>query len=494
MAEISKITALDGTTYDLKDITARQNIPFGIVDSTSTATAFTATVPGITSLEDGTCMLLKNGVVTSASGFTININNLGAKPAYSNMSAATAETTLFNENYTMLFVYDSTRVEGGAWILYRGYNSNDNTIGYQLRTNSSKLKSSDACRYYKIFFTSADGTTFVPASATKTNNATAARAVNQRPINPFGSIIYYSTTTNFSAGTALSATAMWEQYTVTLGYSFNTTGAALTLTVDAPVYVKCAPQTDGSAIIDSTNPIVQSLPTTADRKIYIFLGLAYSATQIELNVHHPVYYHDGTGIKLWMGKEIKEYESKTAASGGTDVSLVTTGEKYTWNNKISNHIGVCSVAANVAEKTVQCTTITELIDYTFINVIFTYGNSLTNITLNVNNTGAKSVMVTFDGNTAESTLANMIWPSGIVTFMYLSNNWWLLNPNQMASTTNSGLMSSSDKSKLDNLNKFYLTDTTPASASSGDLWFIIEEEETIIPGQGDQNASEPSYP
>lgn len=27
------------------------------------------------------------------------------------------------------------------------------------------------------------------------------------------------------------------------------------------------------------------------------------------------------------------YESKTAVSGGTDVSLVTTGEKYDWNNK-----------------------------------------------------------------------------------------------------------------------------------------------------------------
>ena len=27
------------------------------------------------------------------------------------------------------------------------------------------------------------------------------------------------------------------------------------------------------------------------------------------------------------------YESKSAASGGTAVSLVTTGEKYTWNNK-----------------------------------------------------------------------------------------------------------------------------------------------------------------
>ena len=30
------------------------------------------------------------------------------------------------------------------------------------------------------------------------------------------------------------------------------------------------------------------------------------------------------------------YESKTAASGGTDLSLVTTGEKYAWNNKLSS--------------------------------------------------------------------------------------------------------------------------------------------------------------
>ena len=28
------------------------------------------------------------------------------------------------------------------------------------------------------------------------------------------------------------------------------------------------------------------------------------------------------------------YENKAAASGGTDASLVTTGEKYTWNNKV----------------------------------------------------------------------------------------------------------------------------------------------------------------
>lgn len=40
------------------------------------------------------------------------------------------------------------------------------------------------------------------------------------------------------------------------------------------------------------------------------------------------------------------YESKAAASGGTTVSLVTTGEKYTWNSKTSNTGTVTSVAAS----------------------------------------------------------------------------------------------------------------------------------------------------
>ena len=35
----------------------------------------------------------------------------------------------------------------------------------------------------------------------------------------------------------------------------------------------------------------------------------------------------------WAVPPDTTYESKAAASGGTDVSLVTTGEKYGWNNK-----------------------------------------------------------------------------------------------------------------------------------------------------------------
>lgn len=45
------------------------------------------------------------------------------------------------------------------------------------------------------------------------------------------------------------------------------------------------------------------------------------------------------------------YSSKTAASGGTDVSLVTTGEKYTWNNKSNLTIGTTATTAAAGNHT-----------------------------------------------------------------------------------------------------------------------------------------------
>lgn len=104
MPDLSSITLPDNNTYNFKDTVARASIPYATVDSTSTATVFTATVDGITSLYDGVTVMLHNGVVTSASGFTLNINGLGAKPCYNNMTNATRETTIFNVAYTMLFV------------------------------------------------------------------------------------------------------------------------------------------------------------------------------------------------------------------------------------------------------------------------------------------------------------------------------------------------------------------------------------------------------
>ena len=302
------------------------SIPYGQCDSTSTATVFTATVPGVTELRDGVCMWLKNGVVNSAANFTININNLGAKPVYSNMAAATRDTTLWNANYTMFFVYDSTRVEGGCWILYRGWNSDTNTIGYQIRTNSQSLPMSSVVYRYRLLFTSADGTHYVPANNSTSTNAASSRTVCQDKINPFGSIFYYSATASVAANTRPAATTLWEQFAIVLGYSFNNTGAALTLTSWKPVYIKAAPQSDGSAIIDSTTPYVQDLPTTEDGKIYIFLGVAYSATNIELQLDHPVYWFKGGAVRPYPEQP-------------SDSTLSSTSTNPIQNQAVYNAIG-----------------------------------------------------------------------------------------------------------------------------------------------------------
>lgn len=313
----------DSTNYALGasaggNAVTSNGILYGQVDSTSTATVFTAQIEGVTSYYDGLAVMLRNNKVTSTTNFTININGLGAKPCYNSMATGATpsrDTTIFNANYTMLFVYSETLVSGGAWICYRGYNSDNNTIGYQLRTNSTVMTVTDTARYYKLYFTSADGTQWVPASVNSTNNATAARPVNQRPINPFGRIVYTSANTNYTAGSNLAATTMWTQYALVLGYSFNRTGAALNLTVKKPVYVKCAPQSDGTAIMDADIPIVQDLPTTEDGKIYIYLGIAYDATHIELFEQHPVYYYKDGAIRPWTNQV-------TSGGGGGAVDSV----------------------------------------------------------------------------------------------------------------------------------------------------------------------------
>ena len=151
--------------------------------------------------------------------------------------------------------------------------------------------------------------------------STAARAVNQRPIDPFGEIVYYGTTTAIEANANVTAAQLWQQYTMTLGYAFNRTGAALVLPYPSPIYIKCAPQSDGSAIIDADNPYVFTLPSTEDGKIYIYLGRTYSATAIEMTMNHPVYYYKGGAVRLWTNEQ-SDMPSVTSADEGKVLMVV----------------------------------------------------------------------------------------------------------------------------------------------------------------------------
>ena len=299
-------------------------IPFGKLDGTSTATVMTAQVSGITELKSGVCMWLTNGVVTGGSNFTLNINSLGAKPVYQSQAAAGRVSSVFNVNYTALMIYNEDRVAGGCWDYVYGYDSNTNTVAYQVRTQNTTLPMDSITYRYRLLFQSPDGTKFIPANNSNSTNATASRTVIQTPIDPFGLIVYYGTTASVAAGARPNSSYLWQQFNdISIGYSFNNTGAAATMTQWEPLYLKCTPQSDGSAIIDSTTPYVQALPTTEDGKIYIFLGTTASATTFMLTLEHPVYHYKGGHVRLWTNADVG-VTSVNGSTGAVTLSIPST--------------------------------------------------------------------------------------------------------------------------------------------------------------------------
>lgn len=165
------------------------------------------------------------------------------------------------------------------------------STAYQVRRDSASLVASDSSGFYRLWFTSVDGTMYVPINKDTSSSYSTSKTINTRPINPFGMIFIY--TSAGSSGSKLRASYSWTQARVLIGYSY-----VLSLTVNKPVYLKCSPQNDGGVVIQN---IVQTLPADSDGFVYIFLGIASNSSELELCLNHPVYYHDGTGIRLWTG-------------------------------------------------------------------------------------------------------------------------------------------------------------------------------------------------
>ena len=126
MANISTVKLTDNVKRGIRAVA----IPFGELNASSTSSAMSATVDGIFELVDGVCCYIKNGRVTSANSFTLEINGLGAKPVYSTLASASRPAVPFKQEYTMLFVYNSSRITGGCWDMYLGIDTTDATSAY----------------------------------------------------------------------------------------------------------------------------------------------------------------------------------------------------------------------------------------------------------------------------------------------------------------------------------------------------------------------------
>lgn len=70
----------------------------------------------------------------------------------------------------------------------------------------------------------------------------------------------------------------------------------------------------------------------------------------------------GSGNDIIIAAKDTTYSSKAAASGGTDVSLVTTGEKYIWNNKLDkSQVGYLDLNSSAPAGTLNDTQYAEVL-------------------------------------------------------------------------------------------------------------------------------------
>ena len=231
-------------------------------------------------------------------------------------------------------------------------------VGYQLRTNDIAVPASDTCGPYRLWFTSADGTKMVPINTDRTNSSAATKTLNTRPIDPFGRIMYYDYYA--TADTGLTTNGQWDQYSLAIAYSY-----VKALTNKLPVYLKCTPQSNGSAVMAD---VVQALPSTNDGYIYIFLGMAYSTTKMELLTYHPVYWHDGTGIRLWTGAE--------SGGGGMVITVTQTSSGPSLVYTLDKTVGeITSALSEGVSPLFSFTDGTGLRYYGMDNALFTSSNS-----------------------------------------------------------------------------------------------------------------------
>jgi hypothetical protein len=263
----------------------------------------------------GTTIVVKFTYTNTAANAKLVVNGTSAASIWFNTAAYTATGNVAGAAGR----YSTYTWDGTYWVwVSHGTDNNDNTLAYQVRYNSASMTASDAFVRYRLLFTSVDNNHWVPGTTGTSTNATSARNVNTTPINPLGQIVFYNSTAAVTAAGTPGATTLYTQMNVTLGYTFNKTGT-VALTTKVPVYVKCAPQATGGAVIDPDTPCVQTLPSTEDGKLYIYLGIASSATAVEITPYHPVFYYKDGQIRLW---------TNAAESGGALIidAVIAAGE------------------------------------------------------------------------------------------------------------------------------------------------------------------------
>lgn len=276
-----------------------------VTTSPYTCAKWVGTDNTITSLYSGLTVAFKIAFAGHGTyGTSLNINSLGEHPVIAN--ATTLVSTRYPVGSIVILTYDATATGGiyqnstsattvtGVWKI-ADYNSDTNTLAYQVRHNNGTYLAGTVLYRYQLLV-SKNETTLIPLNTVSNSTATN-KTLTTEAFNPFGEILYYGSATQVNANGNIIAASLYNRMNFDLRYSTN---IGTTLTNNKDVFLVCVPQSNGLVKLHTT-PISQTLPTTDDGKVYIYLGHASSTYQVELGLNHPVYQFKGDKLSYYTG-------------------------------------------------------------------------------------------------------------------------------------------------------------------------------------------------
>lgn len=184
-----------------------------------------------------------------------------------------------------------------------------NDANYQNRIYYSSSTAKEVTYRYQFILRTKDKKLLPVSNAN--NTFTIGKTYTTTPFDPFGEIYYYNSTSTISVDGNFGNYCLYRQILADLRYGFDVDTSTNKLTARKPVFMTATLQSDGMAVLTANGSIwgvlTQSLPSTDDGLIYIYLGQAYEDTnpyRIELMMHHPIYWYKNGAVRPYIGEPL----------------------------------------------------------------------------------------------------------------------------------------------------------------------------------------------
>lgn len=242
----------------------------GTCTTSRTTAAKTVTIPNYApTAGDLIAITFTDGFYVSNA--TLNINGTGAKNI--KIAGINVSTTTLNvaaaTSFELLLYYNGT-----SYQMFGSYRTSDSN-SFDRHNLTSVIVGDDGCSSYKLGAISATDNKFYPFTL-EDSNTNYSKTVQTEKFR-FGSpILMYNSSTDLVADTVTSG--LYQAVPSSqMRYTFNQNGG---YTLNSPIYLVVDVDEDGLWSLDDTSATswyTQTLPSSEDGKVYIYIGYVYTA-------------------------------------------------------------------------------------------------------------------------------------------------------------------------------------------------------------------------